>query len=191
MDETKHDENTPRDAVREFVVAFMTLDADRMEACTSGEQLDRDHTRAFLDMMAANRAFMVKFIATYGVTAWDEFNDNAGGHLRMQPQQDEEAAVQRADKVRIKVTGDTAIGTAPGESDQIHFVRDGGRWFVSLRETTALPAEQLASDGRLYAALTRLVRAKMARIGADGVTPESLDKEMGEAMQPHFAASER
>ena len=67
MDETKHDENTPRDVVREYVVAFMTLDTDRMEACTSGEDLDRAHTRAFLDMMAANRAFMVKFIATYGV----------------------------------------------------------------------------------------------------------------------------
>ena len=82
MDETKHELNTPREVVREFVVAYATLDPDRMQACTTGEAVDARHTRAFLEMMLANRAFRDKFEATYGTDAWAGFNDNAGAHLR-------------------------------------------------------------------------------------------------------------
>ena len=191
MDEKQHDVNTPREVVREFVVASASVDADRMAACTTGDEIDREHMRAFLAMRNANVAFKEKVLATYGADGWATFNDNEHGFLRATARRDVDAELERSEGYRIRVTGDSAVCMAPGEEDGIHLVRNQGRWSVALRETMGLPSQKAESEGQLYAALAKLVASKMDRIGADGVTPETLDREMGAAIQPLIEAAER
>ena len=142
-------------------------------------------------MQRSNLAFKEKIIAAWGTKGWEQFNDNEHGYLRVAPPRDLDTELARAQNYRIRETGDTAVCKLPGEQDAIHLARHDGRWTVALRETMALPAEKVKQDGEFYAAMAQLVRAKMQRIGADGVTPESLDREMGEAIQPLLEAAER
>ena len=175
-------DDSPRAAATRFAVAVATQDDEAIQAGAIGKDIDREHMSAFLGWCRANRAFHDKFVVAYGEKGWTRFNDTDGAQITFSGAQTREAALEQAANFKIEITGDAAVVTTSGTADKLRLVRADGRWYVKLRETWGLPEQRLASDAANFRKLTRMFQSQMHRIGAEGVTPDSLDDEIGDEM---------
>ena len=183
--------NTPRAVATRFMVAIVTHDNEAVRACTIGPDIDREHMRAFLEFWRAEREFHDKFIESYGEEGWTVFNDEEGAQLSFSGAQTREEALAQAAEMKIEVTGDSAIVTRSDTTDELHMIRKDGRWYVALHKTMPLPEKKMIRDTSNFHKLAELLQAKTARIGAPGVTPDSLDEELGGEMMLILAPAGR
>jgi len=179
--------NTPREAVRGFGAGLAEFDYDAMVPYVVGDEVDLEHLRAFCELGLANLAFKTRFLNAYGDDGWAEFNDNAEAKLSIVQNRN----LDRFDQVRYEVEGDRAVATLPNDPQKLHLARNDQRWSIRLRESMGFPEPLLRDNTVIYGRMAVLIRAAIPRIGAEGVTPATLDTELAAEMAVVFKEAGR
>ncbi|MHC4955700.1 MAG: hypothetical protein ACYTGZ_17755 [Planctomycetota bacterium] len=178
--------DSPREVIRKFAVGFESADYDAVDAVVHGDDSDRAYLRSAFAFFTAARAFKARMLEVYGEDGWAQFNDNADASLTITEPRDPEVY----ERMDVRVQGDSAVARDPSENRPLHLTRRDGHWFIDLRASMGLPEARLEPETRMFNGFADLYRKKMARIGAAGVTADSLDAEMGPEISGVILAAE-
>ena len=168
--------NTPAQAVAKMAQA--ALDGDRQAYFASFEATEAElkALSGVFEFIQAGVRFRDKLIATYGQAAWDTFQADPGGGATINLPD-----ARSPEDYDVEIAGDAAMCRAPGGQPPIALARVDGQWLI--KSASLLPPGANGSDvGKMMAARAEVVDACAEKIGQDGVTPEILDEQLGEAL---------
>ena len=170
----KADRSTPRAALDRTIGAMMELDRETFLAGLTGTPQEMRAAGAFMDFMIAMRDFKQAVIAEWGEEGWRPFTQEGGAKLSFELSDNRD----QLDRAQITVDGDRATCTMPGGSQVVRLSRTDGQWLIHVGDI--LTGDNRQSD--TWSKMARLLRDKKDRIGVSGVTPQSLDAELGRAV---------
>ena len=78
----------------------------------------------------------------------------------------------------MEVDGDTAKVTMPGQPEPLGLKRVDGQWRMLAKDIMSGDPGQ----ADMWVQMAKAIGEAQTRVGQGGVTPESLDKELGEAV---------
>jgi hypothetical protein len=171
---------TPAAAARRWATCMLEFDKSGYMECLTGSKAELTAAEAFMDYLCALKDFKDAVIKAYGERGWRAFEQAGGAKLSLELADNR----QQLAKAQWKVSGDSAEGRLPGESQVLHLTRKSGRWHIHAKDILTGGAGDLEKFASTWSRLGGLLREKKRRIGKAGVTAESLDKELGAEMLP-------
>jgi len=164
---------SPREAVVAFRDAFFAGDPGALHACAFGTPEEYRALDAWLESDRALREFRAAFVAEYGAGAWEEFQDEAGAHFPADAWDDAQVG-----RLEFAIEGDRAVCTGPGADGGFRLRRALGGWRVEI--ASLLPPGLDPRRAALgFDTMAEFLRVQRGRIGQPGVTPTSLDVDVG------------
>jgi hypothetical protein len=175
------DVSTPRGAMRALHEALVDGDFDRAVEFVQGTAEEKRVARAMLEFTAAAYRFHRRMVDAYGQAGWDRFNDGEGISLSFAM-----AEESWPERIEFEEEGeDRVLASDPADPEaKAPLVREDGRWKLAWGEAVAgrnVPGVKVLRN------LKGLVESRLDDIGEEGVTPDSLDTEMGAAFQKIWA----
>lgn len=167
---------TPRDAVGKFIDALLEFDKAKYMSLLTGDELELKAASTFMDYLIAVRDFKKAVIDAYGVSGWAHFENEGGAKLSL----DMSDTREKLDSMQVRIEGEKATCTVPGEAQVMHLSRRNGMWYVDAGGAISTGGTSLAKFIKTWSEMADAVREKQRRIGQPGVTAPSLDKELGD-----------
>jgi len=152
-------------------------DRDGFMKCITGTEAEMGAGKAFIGFMCETKAFKDAVIDEYGEQGWAPFEQSGGAKISLNTT-DNRAEL---DKVQWKIDGDKAEGKMPGEDKTFHLTRKDGRWRIEAKDILT-GGDDMAKFTRTWKAMADAIREAKGRVGKPGVTPQSLDLELGKAI---------
>ncbi len=171
-------QTTPKGAMTMFIDGFSKLDKSRVMACVTGGEQELKALSVFIDYAIAVKDFQKAIIDQYGASGWAHFENEGGAKLSLDLTGDK----NKLDSAKIEVDGNRATCTVPGDAQVMKLLRKDGLWYVDAGSALASGGTDAGEFIRLWSAMTHLIRKKQQRIGQPGVTPQSLDMELGKEL---------
>lgn len=176
------DVSTPRGAMRTLRDAVREGDFDRAVEFVQGTAEERREARAMLEFSAAAYWFHRRMVEEYGQAGWDRFNDGEGISLSF-------AMAEKSwpERMKFEENGEGRLfAYDPGAPDEkVPLVQEDGRWKLAWGEAVA---GRNPPGVKFLQGLKALIENRLDDVGKEGVTPESLDTEMGAAFQKIWAS---
>ncbi|MFP3936871.1 MAG: hypothetical protein ACLFVW_00925 [Phycisphaerae bacterium] len=172
----KADQSTPEAAVQSFFEAIMDGDGDRAASCVHGSDEAKDFVRGMANVTGAMKDFEEAVKAEWGDEGWAYFSDGGGGMTM-------DTDLEKLEETKARIEGDKAYVTVPGDDNETVLVRKDGKWYIDTNNKADFPSGKEAKQGtKMMNQMAEMVREKQDRIGAEGVTAESLSQEFGMGM---------
>ena len=170
----KADRSTPRAALNRTMGAMIELDRETFLAGLTGTPQQMRAAGAFMDFMIGARDFKQAVTAEWGEEGWRPFTQEGGAKLSFELSDNRD----QLDRAQINVDGDRATCNMPEGSQVVRLSRTDGQWLIHVADI--LTGDNRQSD--TWSRMAGLLRDKKDRIGVSGITPESLDAELGRTM---------
>lgn len=171
----KPDQATPKDALFKLADGMMTRDREKVMSCLTGTQEAKAGPVAFIDYLCAAHEFKQAVIKAWGQQGWKPFTTSPGVKLSV----DLEDKRKEFDRMKITVRDNRAECTMPDDPQVIHVTRTGERWYIHAEDIMPVNPQQ----AKLWRRLSKMLQEKKSRPGQPGVTPQSLDIEVGQAFK--------
>ena len=166
---------TPKEAMTNLVKGMADGNEAQFIACFDATDQEAKFLKATFAMMKATTEFNAAAVAAYGEEGAKKLS---GSSLSTSPTKDFE---KWAETLTIKIEGDKATVTAPNQPQPLKLVRKNGAWLIKANDM-APPPEQVETALKTMGVMANVFTKMKARIGQEGVTVESLDKEMNAEM---------
>jgi len=161
-----------------FQAALRTGNKKAFVDCFDASAQQEEVLGALMEFISAMRAFREAMEEEYGAGA---FADSPAG--MPMPGTDDEQWIEKAE---IKVAGDTATVTAPGEKGALELVRKGGVWKLKTRnlgeDVAAMGEADAGRAVRVFNGMAKAVRETTKKVGKAGYSAEKINQELGVAM---------
>jgi hypothetical protein len=161
--------STPRGAIYQVSSAIGELDPAKALASVTGTPEELKQLSAQIRFWAAIKDFKTAIIGEYGNSGWTHFDEEGGAELSFHMDKVDSDLVKG---LTIEVNDDTATVIDTGTT--LH--RKDGSWYSKAGDVVNMAG----ADAETLMALSLLLKRKSAEIGKEGVTAESLDRELGE-----------
>jgi len=162
--------STPKGAAYESFSALNRLDEAKLLASVVGSQEELKRLVANIHFLAAIRDLRAAVIREYGNSGWAHFEEEGGAVLTLSVSTDLDALKD----LPVEVDGDTAtIG-------DLTLHQRNGAWYSEAEAFFAAGD----FDAPSLMELSKLLQTKLAKIGQEGVTAQTLDLEIGKEMTP-------
>jgi hypothetical protein len=156
---------------------MMAVDGEALLEVLEATEAEARYVRAVFEVTRLNRAFKKRIIETYGEEGWTEFNDEADANLSFDVSVTEDTWAN----VEIEETGDTAVAGMPGSEDELRLRRVDGEWRITAGALLNVDANlNMDQSSALFENVSKIIAEYFPRIGEPGVTPQTLDQEMGQ-----------
>ena len=185
-----------REAILAFAEGLAKGDETLALAVVEGTPAQRAEVQSMLKFASTILVFRDEFIAQYGKVAWSNFNDHehkpspvkqgefsGNAHFALIQEDD----LQSLRDYVVPEGKDEVFFPLPNELQQTRVFRVADGWLVDAG--TVLPRRENAdakSFGELMEEMTSVVDRYRAAIGADDVSSDDLDIELGRAMMEVF-----
>ena len=185
--------NSPEEALFECYYSILTGDVERLKNVSDqSEGPDWDNLVSLANFGQQAGRFREEFIAVYGRQKWDQFNNpnfipvtrgasaGANGSVTVV----EVADILRLTRQAIKnQNGDTSWVSIPNTDDaRMLLVRRNEKWYFSAATVIPLEGQQKRAAMEQLDAFGKQLPQFQAVIGAEGVTPNDIDAELGRVM---------
>ncbi len=164
--------DTPMQALKNFQAAMLAGDKDAVANCIDGSDKHIEFFADTCEMIAVTTRFQDAMKAAYG-------EDAVKGGGEKNPFADENFLKG----VEIKIDGDTAVATKPGDDEKIKLVKKNGQW--KLDANAMMPEEEFEQAAMAMAMMKAMAEAQkglMDKIDQPGYSAERINKELGQAM---------
>ena len=168
---------TPKEAVTNLAKGLANGTEAQFIACFDATEQEAKFLKSTFAMMRATKEFNDAAVAAYGE---EDAKKLSGGDMSKSPFPTKDFD-KWAETLTINVDGDKASVTAPDQPKPLKLVRKNGAWLVKTEDMPPT-SEKTEAALKMMGAMADVFTKMKARIGQEGVTAESLKKEMGAEM---------
>ena len=165
---------TPKEAMINMVKGLANGTEAQFLACFDATEQEARFLKSVFAIMKASREFNAAAVAAYG----EEGAKKLSGDKSPFPTKDFD---KWAETLTINVDGDKATVTSPDQPKPLKLVRKNGAWLIKADDIPQTP-EKAETALKTMGVMANVFTKMKARIGQEGVTVESLDKEMNAEM---------
>ena len=167
---TENPQMTPQGAVKMFADGLAEYDKQKYLSAIHGDQQMRQLAEIIFDYSSSMNDFKTAFIAQYGPDAEQKFFPT--------PASAGMAALQKnLESMNIKIEGDKAICTVPGEEGAVYLIRKNDLWYVDVGLIFVVSAEEADRRIKMWSEVIEMIRDMQKKVGAPGVTAQALYEE--------------
>ncbi len=167
---------TPQETLAKVAAAFKSGDAAAMTSCYKTNEQSARAMKAMVPVAKVMIDFSEKMEAAYGKEAANVFGGSGPRNM-----------AENVAKATVKIDGDKAVATIPGERKPVNMVKENGVWLVVDKTMSEMTKEQVDMMLKQVVPMRVALESVMGEIGKEGVTQQDIMQKMTTAMQKAMA----
>lgn len=180
--------STPKDTAKSMVGAVKSGDKAAFTQCFKASDDEKEFLGIMFDIMSKAVKLNSAIEKSYGADGLKKFKEVAGSKESGMSASLDVPTDQELDKLEVKIDGDKATCTLPGDAKPMPMVKVDNKWLISMGEEKNLPPKGPERDQalKMLSMFSAPMDKTLAKVGKSGETPASLaatyKTEMGAAM---------